>query len=827
MAAWISRFPANVPGIAHLPPTTVSSAFQRVGTEPLRPLPLYHGHDNTSVSFSQKYEDLLDKITSAILHRQRFPISKDFEDAREEADPTKTRWEVASRYALHGSPRDRARYITVLITSPWHSQSLMHWRETAMILKGWIDKELAFTGVNILVEIISTHVSGPQYFGPVSIEDVPIADWDAIRETVCSILERHKSTLSTWNCVGLFSLGPDRSRKNNPPTVYIAVNRYSSAQQWQPVIDDILGYLRRTGHNLQLYMEHSDPEELTKFELKEPEKPVRGDDPLLSLEPYEEKVSIGADLSASCYVEVEQRIGPDVDEPGHRPPYQQSVQPVPENPGSSFEMLFRQAMEAEASQERGYSQPFQQPQQPLQGRPTPQTQMPARTQVIPPSGSWRQPGQGPSSSSWRQPGQGSSSGTGRQPGRASSSGSWRQPTQRPSFPSWRQPAPGPAPERHGQAPQETLRAPFSRLQVQEPLLHQRNVHPGQRPPQTPQPQTPQRPPVQRQDATGESFTLLKKTNSSVGTMGCYVEIEHQPGTWKRYILTNHHVVRVILPGFKLSEHNGVYTQITPPEGSKLREADLHGYIFDTSKTKIPFESPSRCKHNKTISWFTERPKIHPYERESSEQMVKKCREFFDSGKQVIGYLYAGSGFTARTSEGGLLDWALIEVLPSRLGNNNLPSRDIWPRTLLDFQPPPLICGKPLKGPVPADRIPDKEKRVFKVSAISKATSGVYLKHRAGIRLDNWKYLVRENLATHTTEACFVSLDTENGPKFAVQGDSGAVVYDENGDAVGLLFRGQRPAGANKFAYVTPLEHVFTHIAKHLKLERSAIRIAKF
>ena len=51
-----------------------------------------------------------------------------------------------------------------------------------------------------------------------------------------------------------------------------------------------------------------------------------------------------------------------------------------------------------------------------------------------------------------------------------------------------------------------------------------------------------------------------------------------------------------------------------------------------------------------------------------------------------------------------------------------------------------------------------------------------------------------------------------GQPFGNRGDSGAVVWDEKGGVVGLLFTGQQPHGCNQeYSLVTPIEGVFESI----------------
>lgn len=58
------------------------------------------------------------------------------------------------------------------------------------------------------------------------------------------------------------------------------------------------------------------------------------------------------------------------------------------------------------------------------------------------------------------------------------------------------------------------------------------------------------------------------------------------------------------------------------------------------------------------------------------------------------------------------------------------------------------------------------------------------------------------------------------------GDSGSVVWDSKGCALGLLRRALLSNDKYLVAYVTPLEYVFKHITAMLGLSDDAIRIAQ-
>lgn len=63
--------------------------------------------------------------------------------------------------------------------------------------------------------------------------------------------------------------------------------------------------------------------------------------------------------------------------------------------------------------------------------------------------------------------------------------------------------------------------------------------------------------------------------------------------------------------------------------------------------------------------------------------------------------------------------------------------------------------------------------------------------------------------------------------FATKGDSGSVVWDEQGRAVGLLFRGRVVQQTDRIvAYITPINDVFEDIMKFSQGSIKEIRIAR-
>ncbi|KAK2590443.1 hypothetical protein QQS21_011874 [Conoideocrella luteorostrata] len=101
-------------------------------------------------------------------------------------------------------------------------------------------------------------------------------------------------------------------------------------------------------------------------------------------------------------------------------------------------------------------------------------------------------------------------------------------------------------------------------------------------------------------------------------------------------------------------------------------------------------------------------------------------------------------------------------------------------------------------------------KLFKVGATSGLTHAYYTseyKRVVGISLDKHRGL------GYTFEHVVIGA---NEILFAEPGDSGAVVFTDSGEAIGLVFTGASPQRSkNIHALFTPLEDIFDHIKHHV------------
>lgn len=310
-------------------------------------------------------------------------------------------------------------------------------------------------------------------------------------------------------------------------------------------------------------------------------------------------------------------------------------------------------------------------------------------------------------------------------------------------------------------------------------------------------------------------------NPIVGTLGCYVELKMK-GVWSLYGLTNYHVIRHTLPGARLDAQN----LNAPVMGSALYRADHEGFKPGTFPD-AQVESPSRASHNATLQWHDlQIEKDGPAVQEEKEARARKVR-FFDEGKHIMGHVWAGSGFGRRTRENGILDWALIKVQEERIGLNVLPDVDAWPRSMPKMNvPPKTIWGKELGEVVRRGQSLISESPAFKYGVVTKGRTAVCSEYKVGVVTSERRYMANEDPLRYgaTVEPMFVPVENDEETEFAAPGDSGSIVYNGEGQALGLLFRGNP---RTHLAYVTPLNDVFDDIKAFSEDKVTDVRIAVF
>lgn len=160
-----------------------------------------------------------------------------------------------------------------------------------------------------------------------------------------------------------------------------------------------------------------------------------------------------------------------------------------------------------------------------------------------------------------------------------------------------------------------------------------------------------------------------------GTLGCYVEVKRK-GRWFSLALTNYHAVRPAL------ENDRVLLDKVDREGITVEEATAKATSLETLRY------PCKRTHQKNVA--TLRYQINDYRRKTVDQgspaspaLISLQKElddkiaFVNEGRDVLGNLWAASGFARRSKRGRDLDWALIDVPAYRRGSNSLPDKAAW------------------------------------------------------------------------------------------------------------------------------------------------------
>jgi hypothetical protein len=327
----------------------------------------------------------------------------------------------------------------------------------------------------------------------------------------------------------------------------------------------------------------------------------------------------------------------------------------------------------------------------------------------------------------------------------------------------------------------------------------------------------------------------EKVMPGLGTLGCWVEIKTQKTPeWTRYALTNYHVIRPALAGFRLAVKPDTKSGLAAPaKGSDLWQADLHG-IYPASNfasRMMEIEHPARSKHCFAVGfWRHEIARNGPLNRNpDDEKYLADITTFFDDGNQRLGTVYAASGFTRRSPDNGRMDWALIKPLDTRrIGSNTIPTRKEWLQKTTHV-PLHRATGKNLQQPPVAGSsfIPGGE-MIFKKGASTGPTSGRFSRLKTDVTLKDDAHLeaVMGTDKYHSREFLFVGCPGTEW--LAKTGDSGSVVFNEEGRAVGLLFRGHKAQqGPDTWAYITPIQDIFADIKDFSKGGITDIRIAEY
>ena len=349
--------------------------------------------------------------------------------------------------------------------------------------------------------------------------------------------------------------------------------------------------------------------------------------------------------------------------------------------------------------------------------------------------------------------------------------------------------------------------------------------------------------------------------------------------WLKVGLTNYHITRPYFSGFRLKQkfapntgpemrntaagrdilENTSSSVVDAPEpGSDLEGFDKAGYgPKNQAKNECLLESPSRNKHNHTIAVLTkdiqERQELlqpgvgtmSPAQTYAVRQEITRLTAsltrnmaFFVSDRHEMGKLWVASGYCRRSHTNGRLDYALLDISADRQGVNKLPSLETW-RQKYDDQYCPSVSSSLLKGP-PDYSIRDIPSRpdaiVYKLGALSGHTAGVFSEYKTTCKVADDAHMQKGLSSEYVFVGCEQksgggggSSSSNNGKAhvFADRGDSGSVVFDKEGNLIGLLFTGQRPQNHSKgYTLVTPIEDIINDLKKLSKDKIAEIRVAR-
>ncbi|KAK3357846.1 hypothetical protein B0T25DRAFT_540358 [Lasiosphaeria hispida] len=315
------------------------------------------------------------------------------------------------------------------------------------------------------------------------------------------------------------------------------------------------------------------------------------------------------------------------------------------------------------------------------------------------------------------------------------------------------------------------------------------------------------------------------SSPAVGTLGCWVQIKKKGEDWETMALTNYHVVRPALKGFRLKKEGESLLPSIPDGESPCWKGDKNGLwpkrLANRDNRNEPttdIEHPARAKHNFSVTELLEEIKTRP--TSARQNRLSDWIAFFDQDKHLLGNIWLASGYKHRTkpesrSDGeptGRLDWALIQPVDTcRIGVNKLPTETNWDsKYSIGNAPDPVTFGNTLKSQGVSLHDFVQGGNVYKVGASTKWTAGEFSNFKTNCSVAEDGYLGMGKSGEYVVIGK-VNNDESSIP-FANKGDSGSVVWGQDGRVLGLLFEGQQPqSNDDGYSFVTPIEDVFDHI----------------
>ena len=316
-----------------------------------------------------------------------------------------------------------------------------------------------------------------------------------------------------------------------------------------------------------------------------------------------------------------------------------------------------------------------------------------------------------------------------------------------------------------------------------------------------------------------------KSQPGCGTLGGYIEYRMKGvEKWEKAALTCYHVIRPIFPGFQLINRANApapESATGPPQaGSLLADLDKVGFTPKslTDRKRLTIEAPSRTLHNHTLPQVTNiLSTLESYgdsaEASDMRALKQKIVSFFDNGKQHLGHPGFGSGY-GRRRNGRRMDWAALQVEGDRHGTNALHTKPEWidliKRRIFPFdRRSPKLPTPTIRQP-PRDPIGPLPKALYFGKG---AVTGFFAGYINGTKSD---VLLRDDthLGLGRSEELIMVNPQEEHQRAARPSDSGAWVWNEDSQLVGMVFGGVNPTSGEPrdlLTYVTPIHDVFEDI----------------
>ncbi|KAK2770476.1 hypothetical protein FQN53_005535 [Emmonsiellopsis sp. PD_33] len=298
------------------------------------------------------------------------------------------------------------------------------------------------------------------------------------------------------------------------------------------------------------------------------------------------------------------------------------------------------------------------------------------------------------------------------------------------------------------------------------------------------------------------------------TLGAFIELLNPKNEWKRLALTCFHCIfedrtndptlspsdRTIFRGWRA---NGIrpgdpnartYLEMSQPS---LRDHESHvkreDQRIDALNRQIEKVKNQIKDGDFVIPSELENHKLRVAKLEDVKKEKDRVEKFISLGQHNLGHVFTAPGF--RTTQGKLpsqLDWALIRVKKARNGINKIPpSGSVGP-----FE------NRRLRYP----SVPNADEPLYKIGRTTGFKEGKYSILKSVLLPSGHLDAQQNPIEKETYEHVITGVTT----KFSQPGDSGAVIFDQFCNFIGLLFAGSFETNAT---YFTPAETLFEDIKK--------------